>query len=46
MTEMTTSAARVIRLLPDGVPGQGLEPIDLDPADFQSDLPEQRWCIA
>ena len=46
MTEMTNPAARVIRLLPDGPPGQGLEPIELDPADFESDLPEQRWYIA
>lgn len=31
----------VIRLEPNGPAGQGLQPMELDPADFQSPLPEQ-----
>lgn len=46
MTETTKTATGAIRLLPDGPPGSGLERIDLDPGDFQSPLPEQRWYIA
>ena len=37
---MTTSKG-VIRLEPNGPEGVGLIPMDLDSADFQSDLPEQ-----
>ena len=33
---------RLIRLLPDGPPTSGLEPMALDPADFHSALPRQR----
>jgi len=32
---------RVIRLQADGPEGVGLEKMELDPADFQSELPEQ-----
>ncbi len=32
---------RIIRLHPDGPEGQGLAPMTLDPADFQSPLPRQ-----
>lgn len=35
--------AGVRRLQRQGPPGVGLDPLDLDPADFQSDVPEQTW---
>lgn len=34
---------KIIRLLPNGPEGVGLTPLDLDPADFQSPLPEQHY---
>lgn len=37
---------RIIRLLPDGPAGEGLEPLDLDPADFQSAVPRQHIHVA
>ena len=37
-----TETAGVIRLLPDGPKGIGLERMELDPKDFQSELPDQR----
>jgi len=46
MNEMTPTTTRVIRLLPDGPPGSGLQPLALDPADFQSPLPEQSSYVA
>jgi len=36
-----TATTGVIRLERDGPAGKGLEPMELDPADFDSDLPEQ-----
>jgi hypothetical protein len=36
-----TTTPRVIRLDPNGPAGLGLQPLDLDPADFQSPLPQQ-----
>ncbi len=35
----------IIHLEPAGPKDSGLVPLDLDPADFQSDLPEQCWHI-
>jgi len=46
MTEAEKPVSRVIRLLPDGPPGEGLAPLELDPADFQSPLPVQRSWVA
>ncbi len=37
---------RLIRLLPDGPPGAGLERMELDPEDFHSPLPVQRIHLA
>lgn len=37
---------RLIRLLPDGPAGQGLAPMELDPADFLSPLPTQHIHVA
>lgn len=36
-----TAEKRIIRIEPNGPAGQGLQPLDLDPADFQSSLPRQ-----
>ena len=36
---------KVLRLDANGLGGRGLQPIDLDPADFQSPLPQQHWDI-
>jgi uncharacterized cupin superfamily protein len=36
-----TDGKRIIPLEPEGPAGTGLEKMDLDPADFQSELPEQ-----
>lgn len=38
-----TPPPRVIHLDPAGPDGAGLEPLDLDPADFQSSLPVQNY---
>jgi uncharacterized cupin superfamily protein len=35
----------IARLYREGPPGQPLVRLDLDPADFQSDLPEQHWHV-
>lgn len=37
------STPKVIRLEPNGPQGTGLAPLELDPADFQSPLPEQNY---
>jgi uncharacterized cupin superfamily protein len=37
---------RILRLLPDGPAGEGLQPMALDPADFQSALPQQHVHVA
>ncbi len=34
---------RIIRLLPNGPDGTGLAPLELDPLDFQSPLPDQHY---
>lgn len=34
---------RIVRLHPNGPNGEGLAPLDLDPADFQSPLPQQNF---